>query len=471
LEEVAMTEYGARGLSRRELVKGALGAASVLVLPGSARAQLERSTRHSNDPHVHNARADWLDTAVRAERWLRSVRIAAPNGVVWPADPTDVKTVQTNLYTGTPGVVLFLLELYRATGTRAYLDEARAGADALIARLPADNAEANCGLYTGLAGTGFVLTETWRATDDARYRAAAQRIVDALHARAKTVGRGVEWNESTDIISGTAGIALYLLYAHEALGSASAVELAARGGRRLIELGRPEKGGLKWAISPTVPNLYPNFSHGAAGVGYTLARLNQSTRDKAFLDAALSAAAYLDAVADRTRGCKVFHHEPGGEDLFYLSWCHGGAGTARLWYILGQMTGDAAWTERIHCYATGITEMGAPQARSPGYWNNISQCCGNCGVGEFFLSAHRLFPERGYLTVAQRAATDTAGRATAAGDGVKWIQAEHRVRPELLVAQTGFMQGAAGVGTLFVHLHEFDRGAKLAIRWPDSPFV
>jgi hypothetical protein len=340
-------------------MRGALGAAGALVLPAGVRAQLERGGRHAHAAARVGGRADWLDTAVRAERWIRKARIAGADGVVWPADPTDAKTVQTNLYTGTAGVVLFLLELHRATGERAYLDEARAGADALIARMPADGAQADCGLYTGLAGSGFVLTETWRATNDGRYRTAAQRIVDALRARAKTAGRGVEWSESSDIISGGAGISLFLLYAHDALGSSAALELAARAGQRLIELGQPAQGGLKWAISPRVTNLYPNFSHGAAGVGYALARLHQATRDKAFLDGAFSAAAYLDAVADRTRGCKVFHHEPGGEDLYYLSWCHGGAGTARLWYILNQISGDAAWTERIHCYAKGITDTGA----------------------------------------------------------------------------------------------------------------
>ena len=55
-------------------------------------------------------------------------------------------------------------------------------------------------------------------------------------------------------------------------------------------------------------------------------------------------------------------------------------------------------------------------------------------------------------------------------DGMRWIQAEHRVRPELLVAQTGYMQGAAGIGMLLFHLDSFLRGERPAIVFPDSPF-
>ena len=36
--------------------------------------------------------------------------------------------------------------------------------------------------------------------------------------------------------------------------------------------------------------------------------------------------------------------------------------------------------------------------------------------------------------------------------GLRWVQAEHRVRPELLVAQTGYMQGAAGIGMWLLRL-------------------
>jgi hypothetical protein len=54
---------------------------------------------------------------------------------------------------------------------------------------------------------------------------------------------------------------------------------------------------------------------------------------------------------------------------------------------------------------------------------------------------------------------------------MKWIQAEHRTRPELLIAQTGLMQGAAGIGLYLVHLDAFEQGKHPKINLPDSVFV
>src|SRR5688572_11015022 len=97
-----------------------------------------------------------MRAAAGAARWIDSSAVRSERGVAWLADPTDPKTVLTNLYTGSPGVVLYYLELHHATGERAYLDSARAGADYLLAGL---KEEKNTGLYTGLAGVGFTLGE------------------------------------------------------------------------------------------------------------------------------------------------------------------------------------------------------------------------------------------------------------------------------------------------------------------------
>ena len=410
----------------------------------------------------------YREVAIDAAKWIRASRVDTLFGYAWPADPRDPKTVSTALYSGSPGVVLFLLELHAATGDPAYLDQARRGADELMTKAPS---EAQMGLYQGLAGLGFTFGETWRATKDEKYRKAAAGTVRMLTEKAGTVGNGVQWNNSTDIISGSAGIGLYLLYAADTLDDDKATWLAVRAADRLLETGIADKGGMKWAMDPTVARMMPNFSHGTAGIAYFLAALHKATGGRRFLDGALAGARYLQAIA-KTEGniCLVPHNEPDGLDLYYLSWCHGPAGTARLFYLLGQVTGDKTWMSWVEKSANALLTSGIPEQRTPGFWNNVSQCCGSAGVAQFMLDLHHVTRDPKYLAFAERMTTDLVARATRDEQGTRWVQAEHRVRPEQLAAQTGYMQGAAGIGTWLLRLDAQQRKRAPFIRFPDSPW-
>src|SRR6185295_3298322 len=187
----------------------------------------------------------YLNAAIDAGKWVRASSIKTSAGLTWPADPRDPKSVDNALYSGAPGVVLFLLELHHATGRPEYLAEARAGADEIVARL---NGQQNVGLYTGVAGSGFVLTEVYRATGDSRYRDAARRAVQTVSDLAKPAGKGIEWSEVTDIVGGSAGTGLFLLDAGERLDDPQAVRVAVRAADRLLELGVADQGGLRWAM-------------------------------------------------------------------------------------------------------------------------------------------------------------------------------------------------------------------------------
>jgi len=409
--------------------------------------------------------------AEAAARWIGTGKLVADHGITWWADPAAPDSTGLTLYHDSPGVVLFLLELHNATGKTVYLDEACAGADHIVQRLESET-EIPPGLYTGIAGLVFCLEEVYRASGRGEYRAAAQRGLLRLHAGAEEVGAGVAWNTSTDIISGTAGIGLTFLYAAAAISESRHLELAAAAGYRLLELGQSDSGGTKWPMSPDYPRLMPNFSHGTAGVCYFLVSLYQHTGEPAFLDAALAGARYLHAIA-KTDGdvCLIFHHEPDGSDLYYLSWCHGPVGTARLFYRLATATGDDEWLDWVARGARGILRSGIPESRTPGFWNNVSQCCGDAGVGEFFVSLHRVTGNSEYLDMAWRVRDSLLTRASEGSDGISWPQAEHRTRPGLIAAQTGFMQGAAGMATFLVHLDELERGKHPAIALPDSPFT
>ena len=454
--------------------------------------------------------------AVDAATWIRSTAISGEHGTAWPADPHDTAAVVTNLYTGTPGVVLFFLELAEATGESGYLRDARAGADFLVARLEGEALQGGgeggepipdatvqgAGLYTGLAGIGFVLHETYRATGEEVYRDAAMRAVERIHEQARETAGGVAWEDSTDIISGGAGTGLFLLYAAEQMGHEPSRRLAERAGDHLIDVAEQHAAGLGWRVYPDYPRLMPNFSHGTAGVAYFLAALHQATGEQDYLDAAIAGAERLLSLAE-TEGdvCLVFHHTDGGEELQYLSWCHGPAGTARTFYKLWEITGEPQWMEWTERSANGVYRSGIPETLTEGFWNNVGQCCGSAGVIEFALALHGAGvglpdgsgagvgvpdgsgegvgvasgsgedPDFSHLNFAVRAADNLLGRATEDGGGLMWVQAEHRVQPDFLVAQTGYMQGAAGIGMMLLHLDAVLEGAESPrIRFPDTPY-
>ena len=419
-------------------------------------------------PGVKAADTEYKEAALQAAQWIRSAAVTTDRGTAWLADPLDKKSVNTTLYSGVPGVVLFFLEAHHATADPSYLKDARIGADYLLAAVAS---EKQTGLYTGLAGIGFALEETYKVTREEKYRDGAKRCVQRLREAAVKSGRGVEWSEVTDIIGGSAGTGLFLIYAAREWSDTAALELATQAGHRMVELGQAEAGGLKWAMTPKFERLMPNFSHGTAGNAYFLATLYQVTKKIEFLDAALAGATYLKVIA-RTEGnaCLIFHHEPDGKDLYYLGWCHGPVGTARLFYRLYQITGSREWMDWTEKSARAILQSGIPEKQTPGFWNNVSQCCGSAGVAELFLSLYRLTKHPPYLQFSKRVTANLLARSTREGQGRKWIQAEHRVKPELLVAQTGYMQGAAGIGMWLLHLDSFARGRKPQIQFPDSPF-
>ena len=134
-------------------------------------------------PQVASGQApNYRDVAINAAKWIRSTRVETLFGYAWLSDPNDPKSISTSLYTGSPGVILFMLELHQATGDAAYLDQARRGADELMTKVPS---ETRMGFYEGVAGLGFTLGETWRATRDEKYRKAALSTVRILGDKAR----------------------------------------------------------------------------------------------------------------------------------------------------------------------------------------------------------------------------------------------------------------------------------------------
>jgi lantibiotic modifying enzyme len=425
-----------------------------------------------------------LEMAQAAERWIDRHAMPTPTGRVWRVTSDDREATDLSLYRGAAGVVLFYLELAAATGEGRYLDTARAGADGIVELLPEH--DQGVGLYRGASGLAFVLDRAHRAGGADRHRLAAEACVQTVLERAEERGAGIGWiepipfadafglegtTETFDVSRGSAGIALALLYAAERGLHPEALAAARAVGQRLLEVATPTAHGLSWPMMlEPVDWTAPNWSHGTAGVAFCLARLRAATGDEKYLDAALAGARHLCAIATVEGACRSIHHSNGrGQDLFYLGWCHGPPGTARLFYELERQTGDPQWGDWVRGLGEAVLASGAPETRSRGFWNNVSQCCGDAAVGELGLSLWRRLGDPRYLELARRVATSLDQRSECDG-GRRWPQAEHRVRPELVEAQTGYMQGAAGIGSFLLRLWALDSGREVKIQLPDCPF-
>lgn len=428
---------------------------------------------------------DVLQQALEVEAFIASCRADGEVGTSWQRIPGGGSSRHT-LYHGSAGVVLFYLELHRATGEQPYLDTAIAGGDELIAAL--DGADVSVAIYSGLPGYMFVLNELAKASERSEFREAAAGLVGRMADQSQPLGSGIGWIEAIpfsditgitgerellDLSIGAAGAGIGLLYAHRNALSADALGLAVQTADRLIEMSVDGEGGPNWLMMADMPFPFdaPNFAHGAAGVAYFLADLHRATGEQRYLDVAIAAAGYVEAHTVERDGGHLVCHTDQHPGLYYLGVCHGPPGTGRLMFLLHEITGDDRWLVWLHGNMRGLLATGAPEQRSDGLWNNFGQCCGDAGLGDYALWLHRATGNPAYLDVARRVAAVVLDASTV-GDGKRsWSQAEHRERPDFVESQTGYMQGAAGIGSFLLHLatNNSDQVSKIAL--PDVPFT
>ncbi|WP_312164931.1 lanthionine synthetase LanC family protein [Phenylobacterium sp.] len=420
--------------------------------------------------------------ALEALNFIEAQR--APGTAVWRSNDHPKARPAHTLYHGAGGVILLLLELHAQSGEPALMEKAIAAGDEILAHIETLG-ELSVNASTGWGGYVFVLGELAKATGLDRYRDGAVACLARVEAAATPLGAGVGWIEPmpfSDITGftgdreiydqsvGAAGVILTLLYAQDLYPGA--LPLAVAAGERLLEVGEATPDGLRWRMMADMPFQFtaPNFAHGGAGVGYALLQLHRATGEARYLDAAKEAARYVMSRSHPVgAGRLVCHNEDTRKPIFYLCACHGPAGTGRLLLELHAVTGEAQWAQALDQLVAGIAGAGAPEERSAGFWNNHGQCCGDAGVGEFALLLARRTGGPAYLDLARRCAEVILGASEAEDGQRRWRQAEHRDRPDFIQAQTGYMQGAAGIASFLQHLDGVLAGEPVKIAMPDWP--
>ncbi|MCK2212223.1 lantibiotic modifying-like protein [Actinomadura sp. ATCC 31491] len=416
-----------------------------------------------------------LTAAILAGRWIRGAAQDDASGRAWAANPdgrgrSALTTPEpASLYAGAAGIVLFFLELAAATGHEAYLEDAAAGARRLAATWRGQN---DLTLYHGLTGVVVALAEAGWALGDEELESAARDAADHVVRSARPLAGGPGWT-GDPAQRGDGGIVLGLLRAAAALGVPRYEETAVAAGERIAGLAVP---GHRFGDCPDLPAdaVTPGFLAGTAGTAFLLARLYGLTGEPGFLEAANRGAGFVREVSVVTDRCALVpHHVPQERGLHYLGFCSGSAGVARMFQELYRVTGERGHLEWVERLAGGILRSGAPEGRTPGFWNVACQCCGSAGLLELFVGLWAETGDATYLAFARKLAHHLIGAATDHdGRGFRWYQAYRRLRPGEVSADTGFMVGAAGIGAALLHLDAALQGreARRVILLPDNPF-
>lgn len=405
-------------------------------------------------------RSAYAAAARDAFAWIGSQQVRFDAGSAW----NEHDELVDDLYAGTAGVLLACAEAKRAGLEEAGLDElATAARDRLdhLSRTgqPLAGPEADNALFTGWAGAAVASYAWARVAGDEGARRCADRIIATL---AGQVVAGVD-NPSryTDVISGDAGILLALMDGDPAVTRTAVGAVV----DRLLAVTEAGRTGPQWRMVDHWGYIMPGFSHGTAGVAYALALAGSWLEREDLLDIAVEAAdglIELGSAADGTWALPVTVPRPDDGPGVNFGWCHGPAGTARLFVLLAELQPRTRWTDAVAACDQALRDSRIPARLYPGYWDNLARCCGTAGVGQYLLDRHARTGDRAFAEWAQVLADDVVARAVPQAVGRAWSNTEHKNEDPELPPDVGLMQGAAGIAGWLARLDRAVDGASFA---------
>lgn len=389
-----------------------------------------------------------LAEAARIGDHLARIAIRGAGEVTWIGLFTEMGRypslvpLKLDLYSGNPGLALFLAQLGAATGEARFAGVAREALQGVRRLVRKDPSLVTClGAFGGWGGLVYTWTRLAALWEEPELLREAEAMVDLFSGQ-------IASEPFADFLAGSAGCIAGLLALHALHPSDRLVATAAACGERMLASAtRLEDGSLGWLQEGRWKRPWGGLAHGSAGCALALLRLAAATGDGRFRDAALAAMAY-------ERG--LFNPEVGnwrdardleevhvavrvGEETYMTAWCHGstGIGLARL---AGLDHHDAGVRAEI--------EAALVDTLRNGFGQNHSLCHGDLGnIGLLLEAARRLDPGRWQPEVDRLSASIL--------DSIEergWL-----CGVSLGVETPGLMTGLAGIGLGLLRLADPDR--------------
>jgi type 2 lantibiotic biosynthesis protein LanM len=381
-----------------------------------------------------------LEQAIAIANELQNQAIRSDDGsTTWigleympDAQKFQLKPLGYGLYDGSCGVALFLSALEKITGAKQGFENL-----AFEALLPVSKILQNkdpifqrqiskqLGIGAGM-GLGSII---YALAKISQFTKKSTLLEAALLAASMLTTECIISDQNLDIISGAAGAILGLLTLYETTLDPLVLQKAIACGHHLLNNRTTTRSGYKtW--STLGGKLMTGFSHGVAGIAYSLLRLYKITQESLFFEAAKEAISYERSVfSSEARNCADFK----GDKVYFInSWCHGdpGIALARLGSLSVLDTYEIQQDIEIALKTTQKVSL-----------QRVDRlCCGNFGIIEILLVAASQLSRPDLFQNAQKKASWVLSRAKQADCFYLFSNLERDIY------NPGFFTGTAGIG-------------------------
>ncbi|MFO1053378.1 MAG: lanthionine synthetase LanC family protein [Planctomycetota bacterium] len=423
-----------------------------------------------------DAAIDWIaHQAVPVEGHEHAIR--------FPTTAEQPKEVSDIVYGGSAGVLVFLENAAKVLDharARELADETAAG---LLASARHDDKgitwaadpreQGSAALYLGDAGIGAAFLVRARLRHDDAALKVAREVGDGLLARGKHKDGELSWDRQVEVIYGASGTALFLLELADASGDAKYRDAAHAVGRFLIGESdlidkTPKQRHWSWDLAGGAT--YTGFSHGTAGVAYTLLRIGKACDDDACVQAAKDGAEWLASLAV-TKDDLVSWPAAPNTKVALGGWCHGPPGTARLFLLLHEVTGEQRWLDLVRASSRWVMAQAGPEDKEITPSFPPSFCCGVGGVIDWFCDLSRVTGEKEYAAFARRAAQYLVTTAQHDDHGAKWANGSNAHQSDRSQHGVDLMLGASGEAFALLRVLTLDAKSDPVVGLPDRAVV
>lgn len=380
---------------------------------------------------------------------LRDLAIISDNDVNWVGlrfignREWAIAPAAFDLYSGTPGIILFLAYLGTISEESEYTKLARAACQSVqryMEQAKDLSLPMPIGAFEGWGSILYLYAHLGAIWHEPAWWQQADELVESLAGK-------IEQDDAFDILAGAAGCIHSLLALYHLHPSPQTLQVAIRCGDHLLARAETMPQGIGWKTPLNKEQPLTGLSHGAAGIALSLLMLAHVSDEHRFRQAAIAAIAYERSVfspqeqnwpdlrAINFRGSGSPASEQG--QYFLVTWCHGapGIGLARL-ASLSYIDDETIRQEIAIALKTTLTN---------GFGLNHSLCHGDLGSLEVLLTASQILPDPWYREQVNHLAAmildsiDTYGYSTGVPLGVE---------------VPGLMTGVSGIGYELLRLAE-----------------